>query len=503
MSGLAPTTGFALARAIALLAEDNLLRGVLLPSGVGLTAHAPAAAAGLLAAEACFLGAGLDSRALQPGQLFAALPGENVHGRRFAGPWLATGGWVLTDAPGVAAADELCGTPAAPGAGVLLCSDPQTALTALARDWRAALPVRVLGVTGTNGKTTTKDFLAALLRGAGPTHATVGNFNNFLGLPLTLLGLRADHRYAVIEMGASAVGEIDHLAGLAAPSVGLITNAAPAHLADFGSLDGIITGKGELLDHLPADGTAVLNADSPGFDRWRERAQCTVVSLGRAAGDHRWRSLPGAEGERLELDGEIWPVPLPGAHNAGNLAAAILAARAAGAGEAELRAGLAGFHGSPHRGVVLTIAGRIVLDDSYNANPASMAAAAAALVDLAAQATPAGGGNGGRAVAVLGHMAELGPDTAVIHRETGQAVAATGIGTLLAVGEIARPLGEGFDAAGGEVHYCASVNEAAAWLATHTRSGDRVLIKGSRSAGMERILTLLADACGGDRANQD
>ena len=461
------------------LQSAGLLRGVLAGGVDGL---APAT---LPPPNVRFAGAGLDSRKLGPGQLFAALRGEHVDGREFVAGPLGAGHWALTrswDGPGT---DPLVGLAAPANAGVLLCSDPEAALVALATAHRARLErIRIVGITGTNGKTTTKDFLRAALSGAGRAVATAGNLNNRLGVPLTLLGLDAGLDFAVVEMGASAVGDIARLAGMARPRVGVITNASPAHLAEFGSLDGIIQGKGEMLDALPPDGTAVLNADSPGFDRWRARARCRVASVGRTAGDHRWSWSSGPVGgpAELTLDGRTWPVPLPGEHNGANLAAAIVAARAAGADDEQIARGLAGFAGSPHRGVVLRIGGRTVLDDAYNANPGSVAAAARALVALP---------GGGRTIAVLGAMAELGDGSEALHRETGAIVAAAGVDLLVAVGENARPLREGFDAAGGVGHYCASVEAAAALLARITSPGDRLLVKGSRSAGMERLLTLL------------
>ena len=480
--------GFALADALAVLVAEKAIATVLLPGPSGLVAHEPRLAGSLLSGS--FTGARLDSRQLLAGEMFVALPGDHVHGRQFAQSWLATGGWVLTDSH---AGDEpLLAAAAAAGGGVFVCPDAQLALGLLARAWRDRLDVRVVAVTGTNGKTTTKDFLVALLSGGGLTHGTAGNFNNFLGLPLTLLGLRAEHRFAVIEMGASAGGEIDYLAGLAGPEVGIITNASPAHLAEFGSLAGIITGKGELLDHLPVSGTAILNTESPGWDQWRQRAQCRVVSLGKNSGDHRWAWQVGSGGATLQLDQIEWPVPLPGEHNAANLAAAILAARELGLTDTEIRQGLLSFVGSPHRGVQLKIGGRTILDDAYNANPISMLAAVQSLLAMAAV------GAVGRSIAVLGHMAELGPDGVEIHRKTGGDLAATGLMDLVVVGEAARPMGEGFDAAGGTTHYCAAVEEAARWLVDHSQPGDSLLLKGSRSAAMEKILPLLIEACGND-----
>ena len=467
------------------LAAAGLLDGVVAAGRSGPAYHAPDSP--LPRSGGGFAGAGLDSRTLVPGQLFVALKGEKVDGRDFIPAALAAGHWVLADHSGRESGHDLPGTgDMAAGTGILLTRDPHAALACLAHAWRIRLDLQVAGVTGTNGKTTTKDLLAAMLRAAGPTWATAGNYNNRLGLPLTLLGLTAKHRFAVVEMGASAVGDIARLAPLAAPQTGVITNAAPAHLAEFGSLEDIIQGKGELLDALPVTGCTVLNADSPGFTAWRDRAPCQVVSFGRTKADHVWNwRPPGGDGRpEIELDGQTWPVPLPGEHNGANLAAALLAARSFGLTDDVIRSGLAGFVGAPHRGVLLEIADRIVLDDSYNANPVSMEAAGLALGRLP---------GAGRAVAVLGAMAELGPDSACIHEQTGRKLAAGPVDLLIAVGENARPLGVGFDAGGGVSHYCADLKEAAQLAALHTRAGDRLLIKGSRSAAMEEILPLLVE----------
>jgi len=472
---------FAAADAAAVLAAAGLLGSVLGERGGVLVPVAPAAALG------GFLGAGLDSRALQPGMLFAALEGERTDGRAYAAGVAARGHWILAAPRGADGTDPLHGAAAAPGAGVLLVTDPTAALAVLATAWRRTMPAVAVGITGTNGKTTTKDLLAALLRGDGPVLATAGNLNNQLGVPLTLLGLRPEHRWAVIEMGASAVGDIADLAPLAAPQVGIITNASPAHLAGFGRLEDIIEGKGALVAALPAGGTAVLNAESPGFDAWRARTPARVVSFGKG-GDHpwSWRAAPDGTGV-LQMDGAAWPVPLPGAHNGANLAAAILAARALGLGDDVLRRGLATFAGSPHRAVRLVVAGRTILDDAYNANPRSMVAAARALLDLP---------GAGRAVAVLGGMAELGDDAADIHRRVGGELAQLGLDALVAVGEAAAPLADGFDATGARAWRCASHDEAADWIVQHTAPGDRVLIKGSRSAAMETVLDRLAARLG-------
>jgi UDP-N-acetylmuramoyl-tripeptide--D-alanyl-D-alanine ligase len=473
-------------RAAADLAAAGLSDGIVVAGRSGPEFRAPGSPAPLPAGG--FAGAGLDSRTLVSGQLFVALKGEKVDGRDFIPAALEAGHWVLADHSDRESGHDLPDVGEIPaGTGILLTRNLNAALACLAAAWRRCFDLQVAGVTGTNGKTTTKDLMAAMFSAAGPTWATAGNYNNRLGLPLTLLGLTTEHRFAVIEMGASAVGDIARLAPLAAPQTGVITNAAPAHLAEFGSLEDIIQGKGELLDALPATGCAVLNADSPGFVAWQERAPCPVVSFGRAEADHVWNWRPRGRDDRpeIELDGQTWPVPLPGEHNGANLAAALVAARSFGLADDVIRTGLEGFAGSPHRGVLLEIGGRIILDDSYNANPVSMGAAGRALGRLPGE---------GLAVAVLGAMAELGPDSELIHEQTGRELAAGPLELLIAVGKSAHPLSVGFDAGGGVSHYCADLEEAARLTALHTRAGDRLLIKGSRSSAMEEILPLLAKA---------
>ncbi len=468
------------------LAEAGLLTGTVTSGPGGPTFRGPEDRQGELPGG--FAGAGLDSRNLAAGQLFVALKGDHADGRDFMGAVAAAGHWVLAEktneGPGF---DPASLRKMSPGAGVLLTGDPVAALSCLAGRWRSRFDLHVAGVTGTNGKTTTKDLLAAMLSGAGPTCATEGNFNNRLGLPLTLLGLTAGHRYAVIEMGASAVGDIARLAPLAAPQSGLITNASPAHLAEFGSLEDIIQGKGELLDVLPANGCAVLNADSPGFAQWKERAPCPVVSFGRKGADQVWSWRPqGPDGRpQVVVAGQTWSVPLPGEHNGANFAAALLVARSFGVDDEFIAAGMKNFAGSAHRGVLLEIGGRMILDDSYNANPVSMVTAGATLGRLP---------GAGRAVAILGAMGELGSDSEAIHERTGLELANGPVEILISVGENAHPLGTGFDAGGGVSHYCIDLEEAARLAAIHTRAGDRLLIKGSRSAAMEAILPLLTAA---------
>jgi len=471
-----PETVYLFREAAADLAAAGLLARLLVSGGDGWR-EIPLDAPAELPAGTGFAGADLDSRTLGPGRLFVALRGEHTDGRRFAAQALDAGAaGILAEPftpPDTAAGDR--------PAVVLGATDPTAALAVLARRWRERHPVPLIGVTGSNGKTTTKDLCAALLAASGPVLATAGNRNNHLGVPLTLLDLRPEHRAAVVEMGASAPGEIAALADLAAPRVGVITNAAPAHVAGFGSLAGVVAAKGELLDALPPDGTAVLNADSPGFAAWRARARSRVVTWGTATGDHRWRWSPGPDGTggRLELDGETWPVPLPGRHNGANLVAAVLAVTAL-LGRRPDPAALAGFAPSKHRSRVLRCGGVTVLDDCYNANPASLVAAAAALTALP----------GERALAVVGVLAELGPESDRLQRETGRRLRESGVDLVIAVGE-AVPVAEGFREAGGESRVVPDAAAAAAWLLPRLQPGDRVLVKGSRAAALESVVAAL------------
>lgn len=475
--------GFPLSDAATALTAAGLNVRVLAPSVDGWTDLAADAITGQI------VGASVDSRDLVPDQLFVALPGSRRHGREFVGAALAAGAHALTDAVPAPV------TAGGPEGRVLVVDDPLAAMTTLAGAWRARLAVRVIGVTGSNGKTTTKDLLAAAVSASGKTLATAGNLNSEQGVPLTLLALRRDHELAVIEMGASAVGHIAARAALARPSIGVITNAAAAHLEEFGSLEQIISGKGEMVADLPADGVAILNADSPGFADWCDRAPCPVVSWGVSQGDHRWSWRPGDRDAAgwLDLDGQTWPVPLPGRHNAANLTAAILAARAAGVADATIRLGLTSFRPSPHRAHLRHLAGRLVLDDAYNANPAGMLAAARMLDAL----------SGERAYAVLGTMAELGDRSDRLHRECGTALAALGLAGLVTVGELAEPLAAAHEAAGGPTVRCADHAAAAAWLAANTSTGDRILVKGSRSATMERVIDALVDDHGWQEGRDD
>ncbi len=480
---MTPDRRYELKWAVQDLIARNLLSSVLVFRGGAWLRHRVEGAHDAVG-DLSFHGAVLDSRAVGAGQLFLGLSGERVDGRNYVGVALRAGAAAALTRPwSEAGADPLLSGDPGHDAAILLSDDPDAALTVLAACWRRRCTVGLVAVTGTNGKTTTKDLLAALLTADGPTLATSGNYNNALGVPLTLLGLRAEHRWAVIEMGASGPGEIADLAALAAPRVGVITNASGAHLEGFGDLETIVRTKGELLDHLPEDGVAVLNADSAGFDAWRRRARCSVVSWGETAGDHRWSWSPAAASDTgvLTIDGEAIPLPLPGRHNAANLCAAVIAARALAGPDLDIAGWLSHLRTSPHRSRLLTVAGITVLDDTYNANPASVLAAGRALMELSGT---------GRTVVVLGSMAELGAEAAELHRDTGAALAELGFDAVWAVGLHATDTAEGAVAAGAEGRVARDVEEAAAMMIVTLVAGDHVLVKGSRSAGMERVVEL-------------
>ncbi len=430
-----------------------------------------------------FLGASLDSRSVTVDSLFLALPGERVDGRNYVGVALRAGSSAaLTSEWGGAGPDPLMSGDPGRDAVVLVATNPHQALTVLAERWRSRLGTKAVAVTGSNGKTTTKDLLSCLLNHHGSTHATVGNYNNDLGLPLTILGLRECHRWAVLELGASAPGDIDRLAALAKPQVGVITNAAGAHLDGFGNLEGVIATKGELLDHLPSDGTAVLDRDGIGYDSWRDRAPCRIVDWGLQGQRGVWTWQPTGQGAGgvVSLDQESWTLPLPGRHNGANLIAAVLAARALTGETLDIAAALTQFSGSSHRNHLLDAAGVTLFDDSYNANPASVLAAAEALMDLPGQ---------GRRFAVLGMMAELGTESLGLHHETGAALRELGLDGLWSVGESALGLAAGFADAGGNGEALQDVDTALHTVLAAVEPGDIILVKGSRSAGMEKFVS--------------
>jgi UDP-N-acetylmuramoyl-tripeptide--D-alanyl-D-alanine ligase len=436
---------------------------------------AAAATGGMLhGADASFARVATDTRRMGAGELFVALSGPNFDGHDFA-PQAAAAG-----AAGLLLARRL--EVALPQ---VVVEDTRLALGRLGAAWRARHSMPLLAVTGSNGKTTTKQMLASIMARRGPCHATRGNLNNDIGVPLTLLELEARHRSAVIELGANHRGEIAYLASLAAPGVGLVTNAAPAHLEGFGSLDGVAAGKGELYETLPADGVAVINADDHYAEYWRRLAGTRrVVSFGRSAGAD-FREVGDRHGA-LQCVTPYGPLsialPLPGDHNRMNALGAMAAAAAAGATAEQVVAGLEAAEVPGGR--LTEVAGRggaTLIDDSYNANPASMRAA----LEWAC-------GLGRPVLFVMGDMGELGVDAATLHAEIGARARELGVARLFAIGALTP---RAVDAFGAGASHHADLDGLCRALEPVLEPGSVVLIKGSRSARMERVVDALrADA---------
>jgi UDP-N-acetylmuramoyl-tripeptide--D-alanyl-D-alanine ligase len=426
-----------------------------------------AAAAGAGLVEAAGEGgprrAVVDSREVGPGDHFVALPGERVDGGDFAQAALDARAWGVIVSP--RHADQLA------GATVISADDPLVALQALARAWRRELNARVVGVTGSTGKTSTKDILATLLRPQLQTHANRENLNTEIGLPLTILEAERGTEALVLEMAMRGAGQIAELVAIAEPDVGLIVNVGPVHLELLGTVEAVAAAKAELIRDLRPGAVAVVPADEPLLAP-HLREDVETVTFG-AGGDVSLRSFEDGlatidvRGREISLElGYREP------HNVENTVAAVAAAGALGVeptGPVDVRF-------SSLRGEVVELGGGItVVNDCYNANPMSMRAALEHLASSPAE----------RRVAVLGTMAELGPDGERYHSEIGELAAQLGIDVLITVGEAALPIGRGFD---GERYAAATPEEAGAMLEELARSGDRVLVKGSRSAGLERVL---------------
>lgn len=445
-------------------------------------ARAAAVMRGVLrGADGAFRGVSTDTRSLRAGELFFALHGPNFDGVDF-----------LPAAAERQAAGAVVPRPVETPLAHITVRDTRLALGDLAASWRRQMSAKVVGVTGSNGKTTLKEMVASCLRLSAETLATDGNLNNDIGLPLMLARLSQEHRYAVLEMGANHAGEIAYLTRLAAPHVVAITNAGAAHLEGFGSVEGVARAKGEILDGEPRPECAVLNADDRYFEYWRSRAaDVPVLSFGLGpAADVRATGLePTDEGTafRLELpEGGIRvEMPMAGTHNVVNACAAAAVATALGLPATQIRSGLQSVR--PIGGRLRRLegpAGSTLYDDSYNANPTSLLAAAEFIA-----------GRPGKGWLVLGDMAELGADAEALHRVAGEKARAAGVERLFVTGALSRHTAEGF---GAGAEWFESIEDLTAALMDAIRdAGVSVLIKGSRSSRMERVVEALADPTGG------
>jgi UDP-N-acetylmuramoyl-tripeptide--D-alanyl-D-alanine ligase len=423
----------------------------------------------------------LDSRTVGAGDLFVAVAGERVDGHDFLDAAAAAGAVAaLTSRPD----DAL---------PCVVVADPVAALGRLAAGVHERLTAggtTTLGITGSSGKTSTKDLLGQVLAAAGPTVSPPGSYNNDIGLPLTVLSADAGTRYLVLEMGSRGRGHIARLCAVARPQIGVVLNVGSAHLGEFGSPEGIAVAKGELVEALPEDGTAVLNADDPRVLGMRERARARVVTVGRGAdADVRATDVAldgsGRASFTLHAAGEQHPVTLAvvGEHQVANSLSAAGAALAAGMAPADVAAALSAAEPRSRwrMEVDRRADGVTVVNDAYNANPESMRAALAALAGMA----------GERRIAVLGGMAELGDGAAAEHERLGRDAVAAGVDLIVAVGPDAVGIAEGATATGhraGEesVHVPDRV-AARELLAAVLRPGDVVLVKASRSYGLELL----------------
>ena len=415
----------------------------------------------------------IDSRAAGPGDLFFGLPGASADGGEFAAAALEAGVWGVVVAPAHRAAalravEAAVGDSACAAACVIVAPDPLAALHALARTRRRELGVPVAGVTGSTGKTSTKDILAALIPGS---HASQENFNTEIGLPLTILGAPRGTTALVLEMAMRGEGQIAELAAIAEPDVGVIVNVGPVHLELLGTVERVAASKAELIRDLRPGAACAVPASEPllrghlrdDLDTWTFGPGGQVQLLAMEAG----RAELEARGESIALE-----LPYSEPHNLLNTCAAVAAARALGlpvGGRVDVRF-------SSLRGELVELPGGVtVVNDCYNANPMSMRAALDHLASAPAE----------RRIAILGTMAELGHGSPRFHQEIGAHARALGIDLLVPVGDDALAYLEGFD---GEAHPVASPEEARVLLTEVGRPGDRVLVKGSRSVGLERVL---------------
>ncbi len=422
-----------------------------------------------------FNGVSTDTRTLAKGDLFVALRGENFDGHRFLAKAQEAGAVAVV----VDTEDHTVSLPQ------LVVQDTVEALARLAEGNRKESGVQLIAVTGSSGKTTVREMTAAILSRMGPTLATEGNLNNHIGVPLTLFRLAPEHRFAAIELGASGLGEIAHTVAVARPQVVILTNAGQAHLEGFGSYENIVRAKGEIIEGVAEGGLVVLNRDDPAFGQWLERAgERRVVSvsrLGHPDADYRVTNVTvSGAGQQLSVAGpEGWScelnLPMPGDHNRSNALMAIAATRELGATDEQLEQGLAGVRSVKGRLQMLELGrGLTLIDDSYNANPASMKAAVAVLAEQA-----------GQRLAVFGAMAELGPDARALHAEVGLAAKERGIDRLLVVGPGCEGYVDGF---GPETEQFPTHEAAVNAIVSTLDSETTVLVKGSRSSAMDRVV---------------
>jgi UDP-N-acetylmuramoyl-tripeptide--D-alanyl-D-alanine ligase len=435
-----------------------------------------------------FTGISTDSRMVKPGMLFAALAGQNFDGHDYIDQAIADGAVAV-----IVSRDATASVP------VLQVEDMLAALATLAKHWRQQCPARCIGITGSNGKTTVKEMVASILRQCGTVLATDGNFNNELGLPLTIFRLDKSHDYAVIEMGANKPGDIAYLADIAMPEVGLVNNIGPAHLEGFGSVEGVARAKGELYAALPEDGTAIMNFSEPWLELWKgmntagsiqyfngnpDEGHCEDDQSGeeiiKGFHGHVTACFEGQDTIVTTPVGQFkLALPLPGGHNLTNALAATAACLALDVSLEDIKAGLETVKPVPGRlNLMKSVSGWTVIDDTYNANPASLYAA---LQVLSSQE--------GEPWLVLGDMKELGSGSRKMHAELGEAARIFGVRRLFALGEASQAT---VDAFGEDAYHFENRDALIKTLSAELHSGVACLVKGSRSMGMEHVVSAIS-----------
>lgn len=430
-------------------------------------------------------GVAIDSRSVGPGELFLAVAGERYDGHNFAVAALQAGASGVILSRRVEAVEryrgEFC---------LIRVGDSLRALAGLARGYRGLFDLPAVGVTGSNGKTTTKNLIGRFLAPLGPVLTAPASYNNMIGVSLTILELAASHRAAVFELGTNRPGEIGELARLCRPRLAVITNIGPAHLGRFGDLDRIAAEKGELIGELEAPGTVFLNTDDPRTAALASRAPGEVIGFGfnpparvRALDP---RCLPGGVSFRVTLRGGELPIeaPLPGRHNILNLLAALAVADHFGIDPAALQSAARRAVLPPFRMERVSLGGVDFINDAYNANPASMAAALETWRGMECR---------GRRIFVSGDMNELGEFSRPAHREWGERLARSGIDCLIFLGPLSQTAARAAREVSGKarVEEAGDCSRAGEILKEIVRPGDSVLLKGSRTMGMEEIVEIM------------
>lgn len=424
-------------------------------------------------------GVSTDTRSVRPGDVFFGIRGEKFDGSRFAGQALDAGAVLAVVNAG---AENI------PAKGpVARVRDTVQALGMAARDYRSRFEGTVFAVTGTTGKTTVKEMLLAVLAARFRVHGTFGNFNNHIGLPLSIFGLNARHECAVFELGMSAPGEIACLTDIARPDIGIILNAGPGHMEFFQNIEAVADAKTELLRALPSVGTAVMNGDDALLRARESGALCRVARFGlgsRCEYQAKDVTLLSNGCASFRVEGHPVRLRVPGVHNVYNALAAWAAGRLMRIGKSEIAAALEAFQAPKMRMRTVDVNGVHYIDDSYNANPLSMRAAADVLGSMEIP-------EGGRLIAVLGDMLELGSVTHAAHREIGSMFGGLRPAALCLVGEQAQVYREGALNAGLDMSVISafgSAEEAREFIEELKRPGDLIFVKGSRALGMEKII---------------